>query len=937
MTRRLRSVKREVGEGVAPSTEPDVFPALAAMGPPSYPASRATPRDDMTDVRSIFSRSHAPSAETRLHREDDQDRPLWMETRTRGSMGQRSSPSTQNLDGSFAQRSFAPTFTDIGEKLKACNDTLGDLQKLGISHVAALPELVLVGDQSAGKSSLMSGLAKVNLPRSAGVGTRCPLHIRLISSSNDRWSCTVSLQQDYDFRPSGRIKVTDVTRNNPFPPWVKKSHRDTKMFKTIFEPSEIEEVLRWAQIAILNHNHSHEDFIPGEGAVAKETELSVAASETEAQFSPNIVALEIKGPKLPDLSFYDLPGVFMSPSHEDDKYIVKVVENLSREYIRREKAIIMWATPMNADVENCIALNIIRELKATDRTIGIMTKADKLPADSEAQWLAMFQGMKHQVGHGYFATSRPPDEDLERATECEERFFARESDPSWPEEFGGFNDRCGVQLLREYISAQLGEAFSRSLPSIKTKVRQAIIDVERQLLDLPELPRNVEHEVKKSLYQFRESIKAAIDDPRFTSQWNTLNRQFRACILRMKPTCQVKEPETMTIELSDADSEISTPASKRPRPNDSTVRGLHGKRQRQDLPTTPVKREDASASAASSFRVPSAAEASPAPSVSDPGPFTRYFGLGRLALDIKDIRSEIVGKRRPGKPQNSAPEDVEESMCLDAVKKWEGPLDTYINKTGELLSTVTHEALVTSLGSMRRRVIFQRCEKILAEFIKELLVDQEGRLAELFESECYQTFSINHDAFNTYKSKELEHLKRVRGIYRLKALAKIDWNYTVRRLEDMSDKEKSDERNQLNAHLAKAGEDPFETEIGVAAYVRGYYMTAATRFVEAVAMNVSSNLLRVIKQPDSWDQTGFNGYLRARLPISDTHDPHLFDTLMEEDENTAQQRNRLKQTMEELSRAMESIIDLNSSNGASFSPPGRNGMVIDDEEDDGVV
>lgn len=184
------------------------------------------------------------------------------------------SPSSQNADSSLHQSFAHPTFTDIGMKLRAFNDTLGDLQRLGVSHVAALPELVLVGDQSAGKSSLMSGLARVNLPRSAGVGTRCPLHIRLIASTNSHWSCTVALQLDYDFVPKGKIKKSDVTNSNPFPPWVKKSHRDIKIFKTIFDPAEIEEVLRWAQVAILNPGNEHELYIPGEGSVAKDRDLN---------------------------------------------------------------------------------------------------------------------------------------------------------------------------------------------------------------------------------------------------------------------------------------------------------------------------------------------------------------------------------------------------------------------------------------------------------------------------------------------------------------------------------------------------------------------------------------------------------------------------------------------------------------------------------------
>lgn len=281
----------------------------------------------------------------------------------------RSTPSS--LGGEYMNQSFThQSFTDIGLKLKACNDTLGELQQLGIQHVAQLPELVMVGDQSAGKSSLMSGLAELDLPRSGGVCTRCPIHIRL--SRDNRWSCTVSLQLDYDFHSGSRnIRKSDVTRANPFPPWVPKPHRVVKTFKSIDfeERSQTEDVLRWAQVAILNPNKQSELYVPGEGANWREMSLQTAVQNTEAQFSPNIVALELKGPGFPDLSFYDLPGVFSTPAREEDEYLVQVVKNLTSHYVRRPEAIILWALPMNNDPETSISLGLIRDAKAQGRTV----------------------------------------------------------------------------------------------------------------------------------------------------------------------------------------------------------------------------------------------------------------------------------------------------------------------------------------------------------------------------------------------------------------------------------------------------------------------------------------------------------------------------------------------------------------------------------------
>ncbi|KAJ3579395.1 hypothetical protein NPX13_g1172 [Xylaria arbuscula] len=873
------------------------------------PPSRKPRLDDSVDNQSVaqsFIRSHAPSAETRLRVNDDDQEPMFLERRLvgGGELG-GSTPPSQAADISFAQTSFShPTFTNIGVKLREFNNTVGSLQQLGVSHVAELPELVLVGDQSAGKSSLMSGLARVDLPRSAGVGTRCPLHIRLIDSSNGHWSCTVALQLDYDFEPPrGKIKRSDVTSTNQFPPWVKKSHRDSKIFKTIFDPSEIEDVLRWAQVAVLNPLSDHELYIPGDGAIARTGDLGEATRNSAAQFSPNIISLEIKGPELPGLSFYDLPGVFLSPDQEEDEYIVKVVRNLTSHYIRREGAIIMWALPMNADPENSISLGIIREAKAAQRTIGIMTKADKLAPENEGQWLAMFNGEKQSVGHGFFATSRPPEETLESAAKWEQLFFAREratGGNTWPTDFDEFRDRCGVNLLSEYISVQLGNAFAKSLPTIKGKVYARLKEVEHQLQGLPEIPHNVEHEVKSSLFRFLGRMKGAVKDSEFLSEWNTLNNQFRDIVFHIKPTCRVKEPATQTIDLSDCDTEVSavTP-SRRPRPNDSTIRSTPTKRSRIDevLPFTPVKNE--------SFSSNIVFNASPAASSSHAkiqGPFAGFSNLGRLAMDIREIRNQVMKKQRPGMPRDLVPDEVRECLCLDAVKKWQGPLETYIEMTAELLEKVAHEALQESLGVLRRRLIFTECEAGLKQFINDLVTEQKGRLCDMYHSETYQMYILNEDTFTRYRAQELEQLRRARAIFRLKGAALIEWGYEIKKLEDMSSEEKDREHKILSQQLPKLGRDPYETEIEVAAFVRGYYRTAAARFVEGVTMNVNSRTL-----------AGPNGYAH----------------LMEEDENTASLRDRLKGELEKLSQAMSSINRLESPSDRSMT------VASDDMVDDG--
>lgn len=367
------------------------------------------------------------------------------------------SPESQEGTESF----FHASFQDIGKKLKACNDTLGELQQLGVSHDVQLPELVLVGDQSAGKSSLMSGLANLSLPRSEGTCTRCPLHIR-VSRNNDS-SCRVWLRREYENRPpkDHLILERDVTDQDPFFPWRKLRSAVTLEFKTMRDHSELEEVLRWAQIAILNDDKSHQLYVPGEGSIATNTPVSEAAEQVSAKFSPNVVALEIKGPDMPDLSFYDMPGIFQNPADARDDYLVSVVKNLSRAYIQHPSAIILCSMPMNSDAVNSATFGLIRHLKALERTIGVLTKADLLPdTGNYEQWMDIMENRAHVTGLGYFVTSRPQNQELDSLKKWEESLFDDPSDERWPDTLR-FPERCGVEKLKTFLSEKLGEEFAK--------------------------------------------------------------------------------------------------------------------------------------------------------------------------------------------------------------------------------------------------------------------------------------------------------------------------------------------------------------------------------------------------------------------------------------------------------------------------------------------
>lgn len=105
----------------------------------------------------------------------------------------------------------------VGAKVKVLVDAISDLRQYHLDHVVQLLELVLVGDQSTRKSSLMSVLTEIQLPKDQGICTRYPANIK--TSPVDTWSCKILLQQYFRYEnPRGRtIDSRSVTKKNLFP------------------------------------------------------------------------------------------------------------------------------------------------------------------------------------------------------------------------------------------------------------------------------------------------------------------------------------------------------------------------------------------------------------------------------------------------------------------------------------------------------------------------------------------------------------------------------------------------------------------------------------------------------------------------------------------------------------------------------------------------
>lgn len=250
----------------------------------------------------------------------------------------------------------------LGRGVKSLVKAIQTLRDLGVENLGLpLPKIVVVGDQSTGKSSLIEGISEIKVPRNTGTCTRCPLEINLVESSgvDSQWTCKITLITKY-YHDNELIER--ATKSRPLGPWREQDTAEKFHFATLVSKAQVEDALHRAQLAILNIGNAHEDYKMG---------LPLPRDKRKVKFSPNVIQLDISGPDLPNLSFYDLPGVINVPEVAHEEYLVTLVKNLVKEYINSPDCINLLAIPMTDDPANSSASQLIGEVKgANGRTIG---------------------------------------------------------------------------------------------------------------------------------------------------------------------------------------------------------------------------------------------------------------------------------------------------------------------------------------------------------------------------------------------------------------------------------------------------------------------------------------------------------------------------------------------------------------------------------------
>ncbi|KAI0531610.1 Dynamin central region-domain-containing protein [Xylaria digitata] len=301
-----------------------------------------------------------------------------------------------------------------------------------------LPQIVVVGSQSAGKSSVLENIVGRDfLPRGSGIVTRRPLILQLINVEED--------ESEPDAHAAYR-NPTQARRSE----WAEFHHIPSRRFT---------------------------DF----GDVKREIENETSrVAGTNKGINRQPINLKIYSPHVLNLTLVDLPGLTKVPIGDQPADIEKQTRTLISEYIAKPNSIVLAVSPANVDIVNSEALKLARHVDPLGRrTIGVLTKVDLMDHGTNA--LDILSGRVYPLKLGFVGVVNRSQQDIqgnrpmEEALKAETEFFRHH--PA----YRNIAARCGTQFLAKQLNQTLMAHIRERLPDIKARLNTLMGQTQQEL------------------------------------------------------------------------------------------------------------------------------------------------------------------------------------------------------------------------------------------------------------------------------------------------------------------------------------------------------------------------------------------------------------------------------------------------------------------------
>ncbi|OZJ05084.1 Vacuolar protein sorting-associated protein 1 [Bifiguratus adelaidae] len=346
--------------------------------------------------------------------------------------------------------------------IKTVNKLQDAFATVGVQNPVDLPQIVVIGAQSSGKSSVLENIVGRDfLPRGTGIVTRRPLILQLIN------------------RPVPGVKpngVADETKlaNGDAKEETEESDKDAAAPDAANkEPTEWGEFLHLPGVKFADFNKIREEII-------KDTE---AKTGRNAGISPQPINLRIFSPNVLTLTLVDLPGLTKVPVGDQPKDIERQIREMIIKYITKPNAIILAVTAANTDLANSDGLKLAREVDPEGaRTIGVLTKVDLM--DQGTDVVDILAGRIIPLRLGYVPVVNRGQRDIDtnktisKALDAEKAFFENHS------AYRSKAQYCGTPFLARKLNMILMHHIRNTLPEIKSKIQAALIKYQQELQTL---------------------------------------------------------------------------------------------------------------------------------------------------------------------------------------------------------------------------------------------------------------------------------------------------------------------------------------------------------------------------------------------------------------------------------------------------------------------
>ena len=368
-------------------------------------------------------------------------------------------------------------------------DSVDSLRSKGISHYVSLPQIIVCGDQSSGKSSVLEAISGVSFPIKSNLCTRFPTELVLRKTSHV--GVSVSIVPHHSRSESEQLSLGSF--------------------------------------------HEKLDSFEGLPTLIDNAKAAMGISTHGRAFSKDLLRVEVSGPDRPHLTIVDLPGLIHSETKQQSASDVELVQDVVQSYMKEPRSIILAVVSAKNDYANQIVLKLARAAdKKGLRTLGVITKPDTLIAGSESETmyvsLARNQDVEFRLG---WHVLRNLDSETgawsmaERAVE-EDKFFSQGIWAELPRSL------LGVDTLRDRLSKVLLRQIAAELPSMIDEIEIKSNACQDRLDKLGE-PRATVDEQRLYLLHISQSFqslaKAAVDgtynDPFFEDAKSTPGYQKR--------------------------------------------------------------------------------------------------------------------------------------------------------------------------------------------------------------------------------------------------------------------------------------------------------------------------------------------------------------------------------------------------------------------------